>query len=615
MSSKILYSFLFCFFTCTAFSQAPPIVWSKNYGGETWDGILSMQSTNDGGYIFTGSTSSNTGDVSGNNGNNDCWVVKLDVNRNIEWQKCLGGSESDMGIKIFQTSDGGYITGGFTNSIDGMAGPTHGSIDYWVVKLNSTGGVVWQKAFGGSLYDMFGDIQQTSDGGYIVCGQSESQDGDVLNPHGSYDAWILKLDATGNITWQKSIGGTDYDGANSIRQTSDGGYIFSGGTYSTDGDITTPDSKKIWIVKLNSTGSIEWQKMYGSGNANEYTKQIDQTSDGGFIVLSTSGENAGDVTGNHGSTDFWILKLDNTGSISWQKSLGGSDYEYPARLFFSDDGGYIITGSTYSNDGDVSGNHGDSDGWIVRLSATGELIWQKAIGGVDHDELFPECYTPDHKFLIGGNTRSDNTGDMGTNLGAAGTDDVFLMILSFDPLPVTLNNFNAIAKGEDVVCSWETLQQQNSSYFIIERSDDGIHFNAVEKIPAVANSTLTLHYSYTDKGILPMANEYLYYRLKMVDTDGTFTMSRTTKIKVKNLPVISVYPNPVVARLNIEFTSAVTEETMLTVFNYAGSVVLQQPATVLKGNNSFRINTEKLPAGAYVLMIGGHTNKQQSFYK
>ncbi len=156
----------------------------------------------------------------------------------ISWQKCFGGSKSEEAKSIQQTSDGGYIVAGYSASTNGAVTENHGDSDYWVVKLNSTGNISWQKSFGGSYHDEARSIQQTSDGGYIVAGYSESTDGDVTGNHGDSDYWVVKLNSTGNILWQKSLGGSDDDEANSIQQTSDGGYIVAGYSQSTDGDVT-----------------------------------------------------------------------------------------------------------------------------------------------------------------------------------------------------------------------------------------------------------------------------------------------------------------------------------------------------------------------------------------
>jgi hypothetical protein len=193
-------------------TQAPAIEWQKCLGGSNWDSASSIQQTSDGDYIVAGFTYSKDGDVSGNhdyygyNGYlNDGWVVKLDTSGNLLWQKCLGGSLSDVTSSIQQTSDGGYIVAGKTNSYDGDVSGYHyglfGRYDYWVVRLNPSGNLLWQKCLGGSGYGS--SIEQTSDGGYIVAGSTNSNDGDVSGHQVDYDdIWVVKL-APDNLGTEK----------------------------------------------------------------------------------------------------------------------------------------------------------------------------------------------------------------------------------------------------------------------------------------------------------------------------------------------------------------------------------------------------------------------------
>jgi PKD repeat protein len=225
------------------------------------------------------------------------------------WQKCLGGSASDFGSSIKQTSDGGYIVAGGTNSTDGNVTGNHGPQDAWVVKLDKSGDVVWQKCLGGSASESGSSIEQTSDGGYIVAGYSSSNDGNVTGNHGSQDAWVVKLDQSGDVVWQKCLGGSSIDYGSSIKQTPEGGYIVAGYSGSNDGNVTgNHGSRDSWVVKLDENGNVVWQKCLG-GSSIDYGRSIERTSEGGYIVAGYSGSNDGNVTGNHGKDDYWIVKL------------------------------------------------------------------------------------------------------------------------------------------------------------------------------------------------------------------------------------------------------------------------------------------------------------------
>ena len=363
---KTITLFTLSWMACV-YSQST-IDWQKSFGGSLTDFAYSIQNTSDGGYIVGGTSYSNDGDVTNNSGLGDYWVVKISSTGIIEWQKSFGGTNDDIILSIKQTLDGGYIVVGETASNDGDVTDNNGGIDYWVVKLSSIGILEWQKSLGGSGYDSGRSIYPTVEGGYIVLGTSRSNDGDVTGNHGNRDYWVVKLSETGIIEWQKSLGGSDHDFARSIYPTVEGGYIVLGTTLSNDGDITFNHGiRDYWVVKLSETGIIEWQKSLG-GSDYDLAHSIQQTTDEGFIVGGYSWSNDGDVSGNHGESDYWIVKISPDGDLEWQKSLGGSEDDHAYSIQQTTDEGYIIAGSSESINGDVSGNHGERDFWIVKLS-------------------------------------------------------------------------------------------------------------------------------------------------------------------------------------------------------------------------------------------------------
>jgi hypothetical protein len=354
-------------------SSTGAITWQKTFGGKSPDSGNSIRQTSDGGYIVAGSSASNDGDVTGNHGSRDLWIVKLNNIGVITWQKSLGGTGSDSSPSLELTSDGGFIVAGRSSSNNGDVSGNHGESDYWVVKLDSLGVITWQKSLGGSSIELVNFIEQTSDGGYIVAGSSESNDGDVTGNHENFDMWIVKLDSSGAMTWQKSLGGTGIDRAYSVRQTSNNEFIVVGSTESNDGDVTgNHGGRDAWLVKLNSIGSILWQKSIG-GIGTDQIYSIQQSSDDGYIVTGYSSSSDGDMTNNNGAGDMWVAKIDNTGTITWQKSYGGTGPDFGSFITETTDGGCIIAGQSNSRNGDVTGNHGDSDMWIVKLSTLVEI--------------------------------------------------------------------------------------------------------------------------------------------------------------------------------------------------------------------------------------------------
>ncbi|MBI4654591.1 MAG: hypothetical protein HY752_06310 [Nitrospirae bacterium] len=327
----------------------------------------SIQQTSDGGYIVAGLTDS-FGITA------DAWVLKLDSRGNITWQKTYDRNSYDSANSIQQTSDGGYIVAGYTSF-----GADYDA-DVWVLKLDSSGNVTWQKTYGGADPDYANSIRQTSDGGYIVAGGTNSFGA------GYTDAWVLKLDSSGNVTWQKTYGGADWDCANSIRQTSDGGYIVAGWTAGYDS----------WVLKLDSSGNVTWQKTYDGGADWDYANSIRQTSDGGYIVAGWT------YSFGAGNSDAWVLKLDSSGNVTWQKTYGGAGGEFANSIQQTSDGGYIVAGYTFTS----FGADYDADVWVLKLDSSGNVTWQKTYGGVHYDYANFIQQTSDGGYIVAGETSS-----------------------------------------------------------------------------------------------------------------------------------------------------------------------------------------------------------------
>jgi hypothetical protein len=425
------------------FGQAPTIQWQKTFGGTDYDVAWSICQTFEGGYVVVGRSDSNDGDITDSRGEYDYWVVKLNENGVQEWQKSLGGTSFDWAYSIEQTTDSGYILAGTSSSSDGDITNNVFGGDYWVVKLDEAGLIEWEKSLGGSGNDIAHSIKQTLDGGYIVAGESNSDSGDITGHHGDMttnDYWVVKLDESGTIEWQKSLGGINHDLAFSIEQTLDSGYIVAGISESSDGDVTFNhgfENSDFWIVKLDGNGTLEWEKSFG-GTDNDLARCVKQTSDGGYIVVGGTDSNDGDVTGNHGGGDYWVIKLSNTGTLEWQKILGGTGYDNPWSINQTLDGGYVVGGHSSSPNGDVTGNHGGSDYWVVKLNAVGNIVWQKSLGGTAAEAATNIKQTLDEGYVIVGMSSSTD-GDVTGNQGGG---DYWVVKLS--PEPVGIGNANEI---------------------------------------------------------------------------------------------------------------------------------------------------------------------------
>jgi len=248
----------------------------------------------------------------------------------------------------------------------------NGDLDYWVVKLNNIGAIEWQKAFGGSDEDWANDVKQTSDGGYVVIGKAGSSDGDVIDNHGVQDYWVIKLTSTGDVEWKKTYGGNSTDVGEEICQTNDGGYVMVGtGRYNTAGDITGHHGGlyDFWVAKINSAGDLIWQRALGGSSLN-YGRSITLTSDGGCIAGGDTLSNDGDVSNLHSENyrDAWVVKLNELGELVWQRTLGGTNDDVCFSIQQTADEGFVTAGYNWSNDGDATFSHGYNDFWIVKLS-------------------------------------------------------------------------------------------------------------------------------------------------------------------------------------------------------------------------------------------------------
>lgn len=413
----IIYSF-FLLIINTVFSQVPSIAWEKSYGGSKFDLPSSIFQTADNGYVIAGSSTSDDGDLTMNYGSQDYWIVKISSNGLLEWQKSLGGSRGDTAECIIQTSDGGYIVSGFTSSSNGDVTFNHGASDVWVVKLDIDGNIKWENSYGGTSSENGKNIIQTLDGGYIIAASSSSNDGDVSKNNGGADYWIIKISNTGLIEWEKNYGGLGNDTPYRILQLADSSYIVAGTTTSNDGDVSfNHGGYDYWIVKLSPNGTMEWEKTFG-GSSEDILKSIDFTQDGGFILAGNSKSLDGDVSINYGARDFWIVKISESGNLQWEKSYGGTSEELLSNIEQTPNGDYIISGFTGSIDGHVSNNHGGFDYWIVRTNSSGSIIWTKCYGGSNSDMLVDSTLTFDNSIALCGRSESID-GDVSENKGGA----------------------------------------------------------------------------------------------------------------------------------------------------------------------------------------------------
>ena len=303
------------------------------------------------------------------------------------WSRAFGGTNGDNGSSVQPTSDGGYIVTGYTYSYGA------GVADVWLVKTDATGNKLWDKTFGGADNDWGNSVQTTSDGGYIIAGYTYSYGA------GGTDLWLIKTDASGNRTWDKTLGGTSLDYGNSVQPTFDGGYIIAGYTYSYGAGGTD-----VWLVKTDAAGNKLWDKTFG-GTDKERGNSVQSTSDGGYIIVGYT------VSYGAGGADVWLVKTDANGDKLWDKTFGGTDNECGNSVQPTSDGGYVVAGYT------ASYGAGNFDVWLIKTDASGNKLWDKTFGGTNGDGGNSVQPTSDSGFVITGYT--DSYG--------AGYDDVWLI--------------------------------------------------------------------------------------------------------------------------------------------------------------------------------------------
>lgn len=355
-------------------SDASYSVWSALYGGDGAEEMEGVLATSDGGYVVVGATSS------WGQAETDAWIVKVDTAGGVLWQKTYGGSGDEILIDVKETSDGGIVAAGWTDSFGA------GSADLWVMKLTAQGDMVWQNTYGGSATEQAWSVDPTSDGGYVVAGGTTSFGA------GGADVWILKLDGGGSVIWQKAFGGAQDEAGGGeygeyvarVFEDGDGDYVAAAETFSFGSG-----QNDIWVLKLDPDGSLLWQKAYG-GAYDESLWMIAETADGKYLVPGVSVTFSPDETG-----DVWALQLASDGTVEWQNVYALSSYWFEAlSVTATADGGSLL--GTYYEEGDS-----DWDFALLRLGSGGESLWQRKY---EYGWDWPNALTEldDGRFVVAG---------------------------------------------------------------------------------------------------------------------------------------------------------------------------------------------------------------------
>jgi len=433
MKKYLLFLFIIFFCKCTesnltvhegSNSSNGTLELVQTFGGSKNDVAKSVVSTVDGGFAVLGYTQSLDGDITDKATENyDFWMLKFDSEAQLEWNKTYGGSGDERGRSLIETSDGGYALLGYSDSSDGDVSSNNGNRDFWLVKINASGVLSWQKSFGYEGEDEGVSIIETSDNHLMLSGVldvtasgGEGNQGRFSTRHAGGDYWAIKITPTGDIVWSRFYGGTFTDSPTGIKETLNDGLISVGGSDSNDVDISNNKGYyDFWIVKSDRNGDIVWEKSFGGSEIDE-ARDVISDGTGNHIIVGDTRSNDQDVAFNNGAADLWVIKVSNSGELLWNTSIGGSNFDVARSISTTFNNEFIIAGSSRSSNGDVSKNQGQNDAWVLKLDNSGQLLWETTIGGSEIDFSYDAVQINNGTIVAVGETNSSN-GDIIDNKG------------------------------------------------------------------------------------------------------------------------------------------------------------------------------------------------------
>lgn len=488
----------------------------------------------------------------------------------IMWQKTIGTIEQEYTPQIISVPTGGYLL------VSGVGNPISPQQDIYGVRMgDDNGSIMWQKKYGGNKTDGFSAVKATSDGGFIICGGSNSDiSGDKSQPsyNGQMDYWILKLDVFGNKQWDKTLGGSGYDAATDIAETADGAYIVVGMSLSPASFDKTQDNRgfvngstksDLWILKINNRGGVLWQRTIGGydSESNAIIKCTRDTS--AIIVCQTSSQMSYDITSpSRGEIDFWVVKLNKDGETQWDKRLGSPGIDIPHSLELTPDGGYIIGGESksFSIGGDrTQSSRGGNDYWVVKVDSMNNKEWDKCYGGYSDDELHDIKKTVDGGYILTGESRSELSGDKTIDAYDFDIDDYWVIKVNRRGEIQWQKIFGGASKD----ASYSLIQDTEGNFVIAGMSNSNISFDKTEN--CLGNF---------DIWVLKVSN----------------VTTSTDEVKEQ---ILNIYPNP----SNGIFTIKTNYFKILkiNVYNIFGQLVYEQIG------NSNELNIVNLLEGTYII--------------
>ncbi len=556
-------------------SVSNEIVWQKTYGGSGVDRPSEIIRDENNGFLIIGSTSSADGDITENNGLYDFWLVNINVDGELLWEKTFGGSENDFGVDIISTNTAEYYIAGNSSSIDGDISGNNGGSDFWLIKVEENGFQSWDRNYGGSENEYLKDIILLDTSIYLL-GGTKSNNGDVSNNQGEKDVWFLKTDFDGEIIWENTFGGSDTEEGKVINQLNDGGFLLGAVTKSEDGDISKSFGlNDFWLLEINDLGEMLWQKSYG-GSRDDVLKDVLKTDDGFLLAGNTYSYN-GNIDENKGRSDLWFAKIYSNGAINWQKTYGGSGNENCSKVIKGFNSTYISANQSDSYDFDVDENIGETDIWMLELCES--FLTLDNIKICEGDSLLWEG----EYYSNGGDYRKKFQ-------SACGLDSVRRLLLTEVVVPGL-----PIIEGPDLVTEFESYNYGTESGYGFEYFwqvtngyyNDTVFNNIIRIVWGVAgNGEVSLVVA--NEGICFSDTVSLQVYVSGVGVDENYKINK-----------LNVYPNPSSNGIfNIEIENAKKFEQII-VYDIYSNEILSKTNT----GNKFSLNLSNNPKGVYFVNI------------
>ncbi|QMU28785.1 T9SS type A sorting domain-containing protein [Adhaeribacter radiodurans] len=575
-------------------------LWDKTLGGDNIDKLSALIVSREGYYLLGGiSYSGATGDKSeptrdtGPTLKGDFWVVQLkeELPLAAEWDFRYGGSSNEGFTSIIKTTDGGYLSGGYSASrVSGdKSQVSQGKNDYWIVKSDQNGKKLWDKRYGGTSDDYLNRIIPTKDGGYLLAGSSLSgKGGDKTEVNkGDRDYWLVKIDKQGNKEWDKSYGGSGSDELKKVLQLSTGEYILAGYSNSpVSGDKTqaSQGGDDYWLVKISSKGEKLWNQRYG-GNLEEMLGGIVQTSDGGYLLggSSWSGKSGNKTEGSRGKSDFWLVAVDKEGKQLWDKTYGGTG-EDEAYSVGKAGTTYFLAGQSNSPAGldKTRDSQGGLDYWLLKVTSTGEKVWDKRYGGEKDDELRASIPTQDGGYLLAGKSFSNKSGNKRQD--SQGSSDYWIVKADKEGQYEWSKTFGGSGAEE----LRAVIQTQDGGFLLAGKSDSGVSGDRTQ--PSQGGSDYWL------VKVIPEANPIVAERETMLVTEP---------VVETELSSLTVYPNPAQEQVTVRFTLPETQAATVKVYDSQGreTAILFQGQAQANQTYQLQWQANNLLAGMYLLQL------------